>query len=92
MDDASKIRPFPNEASRAGLRDLLSKAQHVRPPMVEEQQPGRKLGLYPLADDVIISLPLYHLIIAVLDDGSPADQQKVAEMMRMAYAAPFPTF
>ena len=49
-----------------------------------------KLGLYPLSEDVIISLPLYHLIVAVLTEGTPEDQQKVAEMMRLAFTAPFP--
>jgi hypothetical protein len=86
MDD-TKIRAFPNPASRKTVRELLDA---VDLPPTEAQTLRNKLGLYPLAEDVIISLPLYHLIVTVLTEGSPEDQQKVAEMMRLAFTAPFP--
>lgn len=87
MDDTSKIRAFPNEASRKTVRELLDDVEQP----AEVQVLRNKLGLYPLAEDVIISLPLYYLIIKVLTEGTAADQEKVAEMMRLAYSAPFPT-
>lgn len=89
MDEPSKIRPFPNEASRKTVRELLEQVEK-REPSGPQPNPNRKLGLYPLGDDVIISTPLYYLIVTVLEHGSAADQAKVAEMMRTAYAAPFP--
>lgn len=89
MDEPSKIRPFPNDASRATVRELLERVERQRP--TDQPPKVQKLGLYPLGnEDVIISLPLYHLIVAVLTRGTPGDQQKVAEMMQSAYVAPFP--
>lgn len=87
MDDTGKIRAFPNEASRKTVRELLDDVEQP----AEVQALRNKLGLYPLAEDVIISLPLYYLIIKVLTEGSPSEREKVAEMMRLAYSAPFPT-
>jgi hypothetical protein len=87
----SKIQPFPNEASRAAVRDLLHhfpRAQERTP--VPAPSMGVKLGLYPMAEDVIMSIPLYQLILSVLDSGTRDDQQKIAAMMRQAYDAPFP--
>lgn len=88
----SKIQPFPNEASRAAVRDLMRdfpRALELQPPPATATT-GVKLGLYPMREDVIISLPLYQLVLSVLDTGTPADRQKLAAMMRQAFAAPFP--
>jgi hypothetical protein len=89
MDD-TKIRAFPNEASRKTVRELLDDVERPTEAVAVTGRARNKLGLYPLAEDVIISLPLYYLIVKVLTEGTPADQEKVAEMMRLAYDAPFP--
>ena len=86
MDETTKFRAFPNAASRKTVRELIDGIEQP----TESQALRSKLGLYPLSEDVIISLPLYHLIVAVLTEGTPEDQQKVAEMMRLAFTAPFP--
>jgi hypothetical protein len=53
---------------------------------------GQKLGLYPLGDgndDVLVSRPLYDLILLMLDKGTPEQQAEVARLMRTCERAPF---
>lgn len=80
----SNVRPFPSREDRVALKDLKPKEPPVTPPV-------EKLGVYPLADDVIVSKPLFLLIVTVLErpDVSQAERTKVAQMMRKGYEAPW---
>ena len=87
----TNIHPFQPKAARDKARDMLGRLQpaagasHVAATVPAPQ----KMGLYPLQDDVLVSKPLYNLILLVLTRGSDVDRQKVAEMMQESYNAPF---
>ena len=84
MDD-SKIRPFTPRPSR-DLKALLDQQIETRVPAEARQQ---KLGLYPLAEDVVVSLPLFHLIVTVLVEGNEDQRKQVATLLRDGFQAPF---
>lgn len=62
------------------------RAVEPAPPLVTT---GEKFGLYPVADDVIVSKPLFILILTLLDSGEEEDRAGLAQWMREAFAAPF---
>lgn len=73
---------MPDDAGLRYIRSLMA-----RP---EAKIPGQKLGLYPLGDDdVIMSRPLYELVIQLLEKGTPESQLEVARMMRKCERAPY---
>lgn len=82
------IQPFPNEASRAKVKELIDRLRDGPPPV--DGSLRQKLGLYPLGgDDVIMSLPLYRLILVMLEEGTLEHRVYVAEMLKTAFDAPF---
>lgn len=56
------------------------------PPLIAK---GDKLAMYPLAEDVIISNPLFSVILVTLTQGSMTEREQLAEMLKSGYAVPF---
>jgi hypothetical protein len=70
------------------IRALLARVPEEKPHPVL----GQKLGLYPLGggnEDVLVSRPLYDLILLMLDKGTPEQQAEVARLMRTCERAPW---
>ena len=90
-----KVQPFPNAASRSAFVDLAARLRgetplpEIAPPPEALMPSSAKIGLYPLAEDVIVSRALYQIILLALERGSDADRTRVAEMMRLAELAPY---
>jgi hypothetical protein len=83
-----KVTPFPNDASRKALQDLLRESQPANgTPYPKIPQ---KLGVYPLGDDdVLVSKALFDLILFVLERGTAEGRAEIARLLRESYGAPF---
>lgn len=52
------------------------------------QEPAPRYALYPLGtDDVIMSVPTFDVVLHVLVNGTQADRQELALMLRRMYDA-----
>lgn len=79
-DTPSNVRPF---------RRLKIPAPPPEQPPPVVREPGSKMGLYPLAEDVIVSLPLFHVIVLTLERGAPEDRAALVASLKESYAAFF---
>jgi len=51
--------------------------------------PAVKYGLYPVGDEVLMSIPAFEVIVHMLMNGSPEEQQELSAVLRRMYNSPF---
>ena len=89
-DDIDNIRQFQSRAVREQAREMLGRLQLDAPPLVEvAASRPQKMGLYPFAEDILVSRPLYALIISKLRTGTVEERQRVADLMDFFLDAPY---
>ena len=51
--------------------------------------PAVKYGLYPVGDEVLMSIPAFEVIVHMLASGSPEERQELSAVLRRMYNSPF---
>lgn len=50
---------------------------------------GRKYGLWPIGEDVIMSTPTFEVVVHVLSHGTAADREELSAVLQRMYQSPF---
>jgi hypothetical protein len=63
----------------------------VLPPRAGAPPPGPavKYGLYPVGDEVLMSIPAFEVIVHMLMNGTPEERQELSTVLRRMYNSPF---